>query len=405
MLTGLLPHRHGSREVGEAVEYGRSLAEHLAAAGYVTIGLSGTPVAGPKQGLDRGFSQFAVHADLPAPQMAELALAMVDEAPAGKPMFLWVHFVDPHFPYLPQGAARGPCTRLGERARDGELPRVHLFTDRAGESSSALADCLRLYDLEVTQADAGIGVLVDGLASRQRPADWTVFSSDHGEHFGESGIFYEHGPTVDDAVLRIPLIVAGPGLAGRVDDGVATLEDVAPTLLEAAGLPIPSGLDGRSLVPRLSGADDGGRIALAESGSALHFRFHRVMRSGRPDKRNCVHDGQWSLCRRGDKARHQLYDHTVDPDFDHNLAVDHPEVVERLAVGFEAWPDVARERTARSTKGRVVHRPVLAGGYAEEAEGDKVDALRKSLASLPDDAAPTIQSSVEDALRTLGYVE
>jgi len=404
MLTGLLPHRHGAREVGEVVEHGRSLAEALSEAGYATVGVSGTPVAGPKQRMDRGFDRFAVHFDLPAPALADKALALVDEAASDRPLFLWVHFVDPHFPYLPEGAAPGPCSELGEQARDNALPRVHLFVDRDGVSSAALPDCLRLYDLEVAQADRGIGALVDGLTARGRRMEWTVLSSDHGEHFGEAGIFYEHGPSVDDAVLRIPLVVVGPDGAGRVDPGVATLEDVAPTLLDAAGLPVPPNLDGRSLLPRMSGTPDPSRVALAESGSALHLRFVRALRSGRPDKRNCVHDGTWSLCRRGQKTRLQLYANSADPDFEHNVAAAHPEVVARLSQGFEAWPVVARERTALSESGQVVHRPLLTGGYAEDAKGEGTDALRAALTALPDDAAPEVDSAVEEALKALGYL-
>ena len=72
---------------------------------------------------------------------------------------------------------------------------------------------------------------------------------------------------------------------------------------------------------------------------------------------------------------------------------------------FAAWPQVARERTARSASAQLVQRPLLTGGYVEQSEGPGLDTLREALTGLPDDAAPVVQSDVEDALRSLGYVE
>jgi len=365
MLTGHLPAGHGSREVGEAISSGiPTVAARFAAAGYTTVGISGTPVAGPKQGLDAGFEHFAVHFDLPAPQLSAEALAHAD---TDRPLFLWVHYVDPHFPYLPPDAPPGPCRDLGQQAADGDLVRADLFTDRDGIASSALAHCRTLYALEVATADAGIGALLDGLEARGRRAGLVVVSADHGEHFGEEGIFYEHGPSVHDAALRVPLVVSGDGTVPHTDTGVARLEDLAPTLLAFAGLPPLPGTDGQDLTARLGGAappDD--RIVAAESGGALHARFFLSLRSGRPSKRLCLNDPPWSLCAHRSGVT-RLYNHVDDPALTADQTAARPDVVARLLAAEAHWPLEARQQTARDHRHKLTAFPLLEGGYRTEA--------------------------------------
>lgn len=405
MLTGLAPHRHGSREVGEAMTAGRSIARDFAAAGYRTIGISGTPVAGPDQGLDGGFDAFEVHFEMTAPDMAARALAMVGDTP--RPVFLWVHAVDPHFPYLAPGAPYGPCAVLGRKAAADQLARVDLFIDHEGVSTAALADCWVQYDHEVATADAGIGVLLDGLAARGG-TPWVVMSADHGEHFGEAGIFYEHGPSVHEAALRIPLLIAGPGVVPHVDGGVASLEDVAPTLLAAAGLAVPPGLDGQDLGPRLEGrAPEDDRVVVAESGSALNARFLRALLAGRPERRQCVHVAPWSLCSRPNKAP-TLHQHLIDPKLLTDVASAHPDVVVDLQAVAEHWPGTARERVARSTTHALTLKPLPSGTYAAtlapEDPSLDLSSLRAGLSRLPGETTVGVDAQTEAALRALGYI-
>ncbi|MCA9489731.1 MAG: sulfatase-like hydrolase/transferase, partial [Myxococcales bacterium] len=117
MLTGLWPHHHGSREVGQPMTSGTTLASVLSAAGWRTVGLSATPVAGPEQGLAAGFDAFEVMADARASEVVDRALLAVAAQP-DRPLLMWVHAADPHFPYLPpdDGPLRPDaprCRRLG----------------------------------------------------------------------------------------------------------------------------------------------------------------------------------------------------------------------------------------------------------------------------------------------------
>ncbi|MGE5838080.1 MAG: sulfatase-like hydrolase/transferase [Acidobacteriota bacterium] len=244
MLTGLIPPRHGVRDNGAFALPAnlQTLASRFAEAGYDTAAfVSGFP-------LDRrfGFSTgFAVYDDwLPrgpgagsrayverrADDTTTRVLGWIDgraqsnrDPGSVRPWFLWVHYFDPHAAYEPppEFAAR--------------------FPDRP-------------YDGEIAFVDAQLGRLVQRLDQGGDLARTIVLvTADHGESLGEHGE-QTHGTFVYDATLRVPLIVAGPGIsAGTTLRVVARGVDVMPTLLDLAGIRIDAGLDGRSLRPALGG--------------------------------------------------------------------------------------------------------------------------------------------------------
>jgi len=425
LLTGLPPHRHGSREVGQPMGAAPTLPALLAGAGYAAVGVSATRVAGPKQGLDRGFDAFRVLHDRRASRVARRALSMAEEA-AGwrRPLFLWVHFVDPHFPYHPPGAIppENTCWPLVEAVEAGERDRVPLFIDAGGAASAALDDCGALYDGEVAAADEGLGVLLDGLRALGRPQPVVIFSADHGENLGEEGLYFEHGPSLHEASLRVPLIVAGPGLReGLVDAAVARLEDLAPTALALAGVPASSWpeMEGVDLGPRLRGEGGGeGGVATAEAGAALQVGLSAWPVSGRADKRWCVNGPRYSLC----EEAGQLC--VGDREAPGRPAARPPEAVADLVGARAAWPaEGARQRAARGARWKLVERPRLEGGYqralydlaADPAEARDLSlerdapaaltaALEAFTAALPPRGAGRDEETVE-ALRALGYVE
>ena len=369
LLTGLAPHRHGSREVGEPVEHGDTLAELMG--GWTRVGLSATKVAGPKQGLDRGFDTFEVHHDVDAAELTARALELLPEAP----WLLWVHYADPHFPY--EGGFEA-CEALYAAE-----PRAELFVDRGGRSSAALASCEDAYDAEVAQVDRAVGALLAALPDRPR---FVVFTSDHGEHFGEAGLYYEHGPSTDDAALRVPLVVAGPGLPTGDDLNVAGLEDVVPTLGAALGLVVPPGLDGRDLFGPARRS-----VAVAESGSALHVQLHGFLWSGRQRKDWCWNGAEGRWCGGA------WYDVAADPRRGRPLDRPAPESLPPFS------PERAHELVARTSASRLTWRPGWAG---YEPSGDQAlgPALARFAAELGD-AAPERDDETVEALRALGYVD
>ncbi|HLK36527.1 MAG TPA: sulfatase-like hydrolase/transferase [Polyangiaceae bacterium] len=146
-------------------------------------------------------------------------------APTDRPLFLWVHFFEPHEPYVPHPD--------------------HVFT--GGPSADVDA-----YDGEVAEADDGIGRVVRLVRSR-RPDSVFWVTADHGEEFGEHGGRY-HGTTVYEEQVRVPLVVVGPGVraGARIASVVQTI-DLLPTTLSAIAIPRPARVRGRDLGPLLAG--------------------------------------------------------------------------------------------------------------------------------------------------------
>jgi arylsulfatase A-like enzyme len=152
--------------------------------------------------------------------------------PHRRPYFLWVHYMDPHSPYAPPPGYYLPIDEKHVKSYRPDFPeRRHAYH--------------RLYEGECAFID-------DLLARRILPAleadgkTIAVITSDHGEEFMEHGEF-EHGKTVYEPALRVPLILAVPGVErGAVAAPVSQL-DLAPTLLKYAGLEIPSTMQGRPL--------------------------------------------------------------------------------------------------------------------------------------------------------------
>ncbi len=393
LWTGLEPHRHGSLEVGEAMEAAH-LAEIFQGAGYATLAVSGSRVAAPEQGLGAGFDRFEVLDDPSAEALTDRALELL---PSDGPRLLWVHYTDPHFPYLPPDASEGPCRQLGRRAAKGKLRRDRLFMDLEGVASGALSHCRELYAGEVAHADAAIGRLLEAF-----DAPLVALTSDHGENLGEWGLFYEHGPNVHPATLRVPLLLSGPGVEVGEDSGIARLQDVVVTLMGLVGLPVPEGLDGVDLRgPRPE-------VAAALSGSALHPRLSGYLRAGRADKRHCLHGPRYSLCSDG------FFDHQADPGLETDLSGSLPEEESTLADAAARWPpERARQLVARSLTHSLVARPELQGYaftlYANDDMDHPIDdpamveVLRPWLPSPPSGAPSPVAS--EEALRALGYLE
>ncbi len=239
ILTGLGPLGHGFRENAGFVlpAQVKSGAEDFRQAGYRTAAFVSAFPLDRRFGFDRGFDVYDDH--LPkgtdsrrTPYVERFADATTDavlrwlEAPAEgapRPFFLWVHYYDPHAPYEPPGD-------LAVRFRTAP------------------------YDGEVAFADRQLGRLLHALDERGLIGQTLVLAmSDHGEGLGDHGEG-THGLFVYDSTLKVPFIVAGPGVgAGRVAPTVARGIDVLPTLLDYAGLPLRPDLEGRSLRPAIEG--------------------------------------------------------------------------------------------------------------------------------------------------------
>jgi glucan phosphoethanolaminetransferase (alkaline phosphatase superfamily) len=166
------------------------------------------------------------------------------------------------------------------------------------------------YRNAVHEADAALGQLLDGLSDRGLLDNTLlVLFGDHGEAFGQHPGNYGHTLFIYDENVRVPLIVAAPGLFQdpiRVTR-VASLADVAPTILDLVDLPRPIQYQGRSLL------EDRPQMALFGTDYSLGFLG--------------VRDGQWKLIHELESGQSWLFDLSSDPDELHNLADQCPEHV------------------------------------------------------------------------------
>lgn len=227
MLTGLYPVRHGVRDNGHLPlpAAAETVAEQARAAGVETGAVVAAVVLAAPYGLAEGFETFdqpaaggggVYIAERAAIEVTDVAIGWLDRRPAGRPIFLWAHYFDPHAPYEPSeaDAAVAGDTYLGE---------VHAM-------------------------DREVGRLLDRL--REEPdhdAMTLVVVADHGEARGRHNE-PTHSVLVYDSTMRVPMVVRFPGgaRAGERSDETVSVVDVAPTLLRAMGLePTPG--DGRDL--------------------------------------------------------------------------------------------------------------------------------------------------------------
>lgn len=460
LLTGLWPHRHGSREVGEAIVDVPTLAEILDRHGYTTLAVSANSTAGPKQELHRGFDRFVTYEDLVATYdkslyrdltdvspdqpgwataVTEEGLRLASQVDPDEPYFLWLFYFDPHLLYRPpapwQGVEAERCWALYDYylGHQGEAGQV--FSDIGGVASEALEDCRRLYDAEIAYVDQEIGRLLDELeATGRREETLIVFTADHGENFGEGGLFFEHGDNVHGAGLDVPLVFQGPGIArGKRDGRLVSLVDVVPTVLSLLRVaPGPAlEVDGIDLSPRLSGdemAVSRQRIVFAESATSMWNEAFDLVTTGHAWGRVCINGERFTLCEwpGEEPGVFRLYDHEADPGLNLDLASSHPETVAELLDAWRHWPPgSARQRTARTERFKLVQTPRLDGTYKTrlydlaEDPGETVDIsdeqpeitrhLRERLETwgegIPEPAEREYDPELEEQLRSLGYLK
>lgn len=263
LMTGLSVTGHHCDHIGSRLDPSyTTLAELLRDAGYDTKLVASHQFLSAPYGLQQGFTHVDTSVvqdenDITSQDVTDLGLQWLEQKSAvhdGVPWLLWLHYFDPHAPYLPH-------------------PGV-------SEAFGVESD-LDLYDGEIAYTDQHIGRLLDALA-RSPLAQNTivVVVADHGEEFGEHGNF-GHGYDLSEEVVHVPLILRVPGLAARrVGDLVPTV-DLLPTLLELCRVPLSHAIEGRTVEPLLRG------IALPEQEALSEVRWMAGQ-----DLR-CVRVGDW----------------------------------------------------------------------------------------------------------------
>lgn len=207
MFTGLYPGGHGVHENARPLaEVHALVAERLKAGGYGTAAFISAFALAKRFGLARGFDVYdedfgAGRAERPASETTDRALAWLAGAP-DQPLFLWVHYYDPHYPYTPPEPFR---TRFANQPYLGEVAAM----------------------------DEQLGRLIAAFEKKGPAA--VIVLADHGEGLGDHGE-QQHGNLLYQATMHVPLVIAGPGLAAGVSDEAVTTRRVFHTILDWAGI-------------------------------------------------------------------------------------------------------------------------------------------------------------------------
>lgn len=266
LMTGRDPHQHGVPRNGYPLEPSAlTLAERLRAEGYQTRAVVSASVLAREMGLARGFEEYderfveksALVFQDRAEGAAARAIAAIRSADPEQPLFLWVHFYDPHAPYEPPAPydARfaDPAYRGGLRGDAASLRLASARLEAGTLSPEDGAQVVSQYLGEVASVDAQLGrVLAAARAAGRLDRALVVITADHGETLLESPIYaFSHGTQVSPEVTRVPLVLRGYGIplgARAVVTREAAMSGLAPTLERALGLTPALGRDFWDLV-------------------------------------------------------------------------------------------------------------------------------------------------------------
>ncbi|HEX9945783.1 MAG TPA: sulfatase [Thermoanaerobaculia bacterium] len=343
-----------------------SLAEILQASGFRTVAVSASAIVrntpsrfNPGAGFGRGFEVFEEDCVWrSAACVNQRALEHLEEGE--RPLFLYLHYLDPHGPYRPPRTwrrrfATGRPEKRWVRAGDPNPLADWLYKGAAdpGLTPAGLRHLKDLYDEEIAFFDARFAELLDALrASGLLDDSIVVFASDHGEEFLEHG-HVKHCRTLFDSSIRVPLLLKIPGVGPRTVSRPVQNLDLVPTLLDSLGIDARRhAFAGTSLRPLL---EEGSRAA-----GGLQYAMQGTLRS--------VSDGRFKLIEDLAAGTFSLFDLAADPG--------------------ETTDALRRERRAFFRL-----RDPLAGWLARaEGQGTADASVRKA-------------REAEERLRALGYLE
>ena len=329
-----------------------TLAQAVRSAGYQTQAFTANPFLIEAFGFARGFDRFRFY---PGPDFADSDRLVADAIDAARdsdsrrPLFTWVHVMEPHSPYTP------PRLTTAMFPVSGPAQPIPLQVAIPGWLLPGSPRDRRLYlaayDEDVAAVDVAVDTLVREFRTMRAWRDTiVVVTADHGEQFLDHG-GWEHGTNLYDELIRVPLLIQAPKSAPGVVDAQVQLIDLFPTLLEYAGAVIP--------------ATAGRRLAvLWNRPSASYPAMSEMVGS-----QYALRDGGFKLIASVSGAT-QLFDLASDSRETHDIAPGNSARVERMRLAL------SRTRTDALEMGR----------------------------GFPSETAP-VDPSVAERLRALGYIQ
>ena len=368
MLTGLDPSRHGAVEFGFTTPIPpgvTTVAERHWEAGYDTGAFTDGFFVSAALGFDQGFDRFRGPTQLEAAARENLGLALDwMKARDGRPFFAFVHTYEVHMPFAPPP----PFDEMFTSDYAGPYRRQFTYEDfvalekAGGTRDPQLIEHLKaLYDGEIRHVDDAVGAFLRGIEDSGLARDTcVVLTSDHGEEFGEHGDLLHAKPKLYQELLHVPLIVWCPSRFAepRVVDDLVGLVDIAPTLLDLAGVDPLAGVDGQSLVGALQGRPlDAGRDVLSHVDGSVDKR---------PGDVAALRRGRFKRIRSSVDRTDSLFDLEADPGERTDASAKAP--LARSEIGALLDARLARPRAAASDPAASPARP-------SEATGERLRAL------------------------------
>jgi len=385
MFTGLYPHSTGltHKAALRIPEPYLTLPELLHEEGFKTVGVVSNAVLAASLGWNAGFDEFketwagetlpddpkAYRRIASARRVNELALPLLEKYAKAPHLFAWIHYTDPHAPYMLEPGTENPFLNDGLYLQERQIPVRLVAKGYVLEGHTDLDYYVAQYDANVRVSDAAVAEVLAALKRLDLlEGSLVIFTADHGESLGEHRSWFEHGPLPYNTTGRVPLVFVGPGIvAGRRIDRPVELIDLYPTIRDLVDpkREIP-GLEGKSLLPFL-------RAAGPTAAEAAPFAAAFLEAGRHPNLYHSVQDGTWKLVfnsggkhsRAADSktAGFELYDLSRDPLETNDLAATRTDVVRRLRRDLVAWMRKARAMGSEDEGDSETERALKALGY------------------------------------------
>ncbi|MCC7014318.1 MAG: sulfatase [Planctomycetes bacterium] len=389
IMTGRYPHAHGVPRNGFVLHPDNiTLAEIFAQRGYATAAFLGSFALDKPFGLDQGFQLYDARfttelgtagvdqSQRSASEVTDSALRWFDETRPER-AFVFLHYFDAHAPYAPKDSGLPPVTldTLSRRALAHQqrwissppgweapllsgLPRELIGRVDGTPLDAFDAQIEAQYAAEIAEIDTQLERVFRVFGTPERAADTLiVVTADHGESFHEHADFFNHGLWLHETTVHVPLILRAPGLAPRSVAQPVSSVDLAPTVLELAGIDSMVAFDGVSLVPLARGEARPRGPVFSEATQPTHPSFERGAWANAL-KPSCIVDGRWKLIRAPYLGLEQLFDLESDPH----------ERVDLLARGDAGAPPNLSELRARLDAWEHTARPLPSNFSREQAD-------------------------------------
>jgi arylsulfatase A-like enzyme len=367
LLTGLYPDRHGATHPKHRVRPDvMTLAQVLRGEGYQTVAFTDGGYVHRSFGLAAGFDRYDMWTEKPEagsltlprkgrfhrkPGVAlfDRAIAFLEQRSAtSPPFFLFLHTFSVHnyFEAHSWATAALPKAELADSTY-----YMQLLDGRRTGSDADWQALESLYAGELRHLDRGLGRLLAALDAAGLGEDTMIFvTSDHGEGFDVGAGRLHHAGRLHEDLIRVPLLVAGPGIVPQAIEHPVSLVDVMPTILDLLQVAIPETLDGRSFGSVLRGGESPGPRAVYAMEHRHYWqngkRFSVPEVQTQPISLAVIGDNQWYI--EGPNEVREAYDMTADPGQEDNLAgeLDRFQDLQRLAAERRQIRPFSYERPA-----------------------------------------------------------